>query len=550
MGSSSIPEVLVLSAFHQSQEVFMQQRMTLIAAMLVMGYTLLVAVIAIHMKNGGGYTQAALQQRKYTVVAADAQGYIYDRNFEPLVNCDTAYYAVVQPTSEAIAELIPHTEQMNAVIEGIRSEQPFSCRVDTNIFQSEDIIVVKAPLRRPARQLAQHVIGYTSDGVGVTGLEADYDSILRSTEDTVGVTYTVDALGKVLRGESPTVSPISFSNGNVVTTLDARIQRICEEAGSGITKGALVVMDVENGDILAMASFPSYSPDRLVDALEDENSPLINRCLYTYSVGSIFKLVTSAAAYNQGLIKFACECSGKTEIAGQIFRCHDWRGHGVVNMAQAMTYSCNSYFVELSRFVQPDNMRTVAQNLGFGTQIALTRSIISAGGTLPTEEALALPAEMANFCFGQGFLTASPLQITQMTCGIANDGEMPLARLIAGFSIDGKTLENEKSPMYAKSLPKNAAYFLQGLMISAINENEESNAIPEHVYAAAKTSTAQTGRYDEDGNEYCHAWITGYFPIEEPKYAVTVLCEDGGYGNDAAAPIFREIADRIVTELS
>ena len=87
-------------------------------------------------------------------------------------------------------------------------------------------------------------------------------------------------------------------------------------------------------------------------------------------------------------------------------------------------------------------------------------------------------------------------------------------------------------------------------MISAVNENEESNAVPNQVFAAAKTSTAQTGRYDEDGVEYCHAWITGYFPIESPQYAVTVLVEDGGFGNDAAAPVFRKIADRITAECS
>lgn len=527
----------------------MQKRMTLVAAMLVMGYTLLVAVIAIHMSNIR-YTQAALQQRSCTVTAAQAQGYIYDRCFRPLVNCDAAYYAVVPPTQEALKDVLAHTLDMTAVIEGIRSKKPFSCRVDTEYFACEDIIVFDVPQRRPSEPLAQHVVGYTSDGVGVTGLEADYDSILRSERDTANVTYTVDALGNVLYGEAPNVSPLRYSNGNLVTTLDADIQRICEEAGGSMEKGAIVVMDVECGDILAMASFPTYFPDRLSEALKNENSPLINRCLYTYSVGSIFKLVTSAAAYNQGLTRFATQCSGKTEIAGHTFRCHDLSGHGLVDMYQAMICSCNSYFVELSRFIQPDNMRTVAQDLGFGTQIPLTRSIVSAGGTLPSLQQLELPAEMANFCFGQGFLTASPLQVCQMTCAIANDGEMPLARLVAGYSLDGKRLENAKPPMYAKSLPRNAAYFLQGLMIAAINENPQSNAIPEHVFAAAKTSTAQTGRYDEDGNEYCHAWITGYFPIEEPKYAVTVLVEDGGYGNDAAAPIFREIADRIAVELS
>ena len=81
--------------------------------------------------------------------------------------------------------------------------------------------------------------------------------------------------------------------------------------------------------------------------------------------------------------------------------------------------------------------------------------------------------------------------------------------------------------------------------IAAVNRNEHSNAAPANTFAAAKTSTAQTGRYGEDGRELCHAWITGYFPLDKPKYAVTVLVEDGGYGNDAAAPIFRTIAETL-----
>ncbi|MDE5564908.1 MAG: hypothetical protein K2I93_07110, partial [Oscillospiraceae bacterium] len=171
--------------------------------------------------------------------------------------------------------------------------------------------------------------------------------------------------------------------------------------------------------------------------------------------------------------------------------------------------------------------------------------IVSASGSLPSLNDLSLPAEMANFCFGQGLLTATPLQVAQMTCGIANDGSMPLARLIKGYTTDGETVTDEKASVYAHSLPRNAAYYLQDMMISAINESDTSNAVPENVYAAAKTSTAQTGRYDPDGTEYCHAWITGYFPMEEPKYAVTVLVEDGGYGNDAAAPVFKAIADAL-----
>ncbi len=525
----------------------MQNRLTYIGAVLVMGFALLVANIAIHMKQGS-YSQAAAEQRLYTVTAGSAEGTIYDRKYSPLVNCETTFRAVVYPSAQAIAEVLPHLETITELIEGCKTGMPFCAQVDTDAFVCEDIIVLEVPERQPEHPLAQHVVGYTAQGEGVTGLERDYDKILRNTEDIAQVTYTVDARQQVLLGEKIAISPIQHANAGVVTTLDSQIQLICEEAGSEIGKGAIVVMEVQTGDILAMASFPDYSASGLADALEDENSPLINRCLYSYSVGSIFKLVTCAAAYQQNLTDFTAECTGQVEISGQLFRCHDWEGHGVLDMKQAMIYSCNSYFIQLSQRLDASVLRETAQNMGFGTQIALSSSIVSSAGTLPSMEDLELPAEKANFSFGQGILTATPLQIARMTCGIANNGAMPLARLVKGITLDGVTTENEKQPIYSDAMPRNMAYFLQDLMEAAVNESDSSNAAPEYVYAAAKTSTAQTGRYDANGVEYCHAWITGYFPIDNPRYAVTVLAEDGGYGNDVAAPVFREIADRITTE--
>lgn len=521
---------------------FMYRRMTLVGAVLVLSFTLLVANIAVEMQNTD-YTDASLRQSQTVLTAGQAEGMIYDRRFTPLVNQRDVYYASVIPSREAIEILLPIAEEMSPIMEGIRTGKPFICRVSTDQVDCDDIIMLTVPERRNGKLLAQHVIGYTQEHSGITGLEADYERILRGTKDTATVTYTVDAQGKVLLGEIPVVSPVRHANPGVVTTLDTDIQKLCEE--QPIAKGAVVVMDVESGDILGMASYPSYDPDKLEEAMAQEDSPLINRCLCAYSVGSIFKLMTCAAAYQEGTTDFITECTGKTEVKGQVFRCHDWRGHGVLDMKRAMTYSCNVYFVNLSTLLDPAAMRETAQRFGFGTQIVLTSSLVSASGTLPTMEDLQLPAEMANFCFGQGLLTASPLQVAQMTCGIANDGDMPLARLIRGYTEDGETVGNEKETMYAHALPRNAAYYLQDMMIAAINESDNSNAVPSNVYAAAKTSTAQTGRYNEEEIELCHAWITGYFPIEDPKYAVTVLVEDGGYGNDAAAPIFRTIAEQI-----
>lgn len=523
----------------------MERRATAVAACIVLGYAMLVANISLHMKNGG-YTQTALRQRQYTVTAGSAEGTIFDRNFTPLVNQRVEYRAVVLPTREGIQAVLPRLTDVSGFAAGVRSGEPFVCGVDGTDIASPDVTVFPIPVRQEGEQTAVHVVGYTSEGEGVTGLESDYDGILRGETDTASVTYAVDALGHILYGETADISPIEGKNAGIVTTLDARIQGICEEEGAALSKGAVVVMEVGTGDVLAMASFPTYSPDDLESALSSQDSPFINRCLYAYSVGSIFKLVTCAAAYRQGITHFTADCTGSSEISGQIFHCHDRSGHGKLDMKGAVTVSCNCYFLELSRLLDPVIMRETAQDFGFGRQIVLSSGISSTSGTLPTPEQLELPAEMGNFCFGQGFLTASPLQVTQMICGIAGGGDMPLARLIAGYTLDGKTVENPKQVMYAKAADRNLAYYIQDLMTAAVNENPDSNAVPSNVYAAAKTSTAQTGRYDEEGTEYCHGWITGFFPVEAPRYAVTVLAEDGGYGNDAAAPVFRRIAERIM----
>ena len=521
----------------------MHHRAVLSVFALLMGFFILIINLAVPMQNLH-YAQTALHQSQITITAGTAEGNIYDRNFHSFVNQKTNYYAFVNPTETSVCELLSHTEEITPVLNALKTGKPFSCQVNINQFSSPDITVLEVPERYSENPSAQHVLGYTLEHTGITGLESDYDEILRAVEDIASVSYTVDALGTVLPGAELLISPIKYRNSGIFTTLDIYIQHICEE--QDIAKGAVVVMDVQTGDILAMASFPDYTPQNIGEAVSSADSPLINRCLYAYSVGSIFKLMTCATAYTQGKKSFIANCTGSADIKNQIFRCHKLTGHGVLDMKHAVIESCNSYFVQLSQYLQPALMRETAQNFGFGTQIPLTHSIISASGTLPRIKDLNLPAEMANFCFGQGLLTATPLQITQMTCGIANDGNMPIARLIRGITTDGQTLtETEKAPMYARAVKQNAAYFLQNLMVAAINENQNSKAVPETVFAAAKTSTAQTGHYDENGTEYCHAWITGYFPIENPKYAVTVLVEDGGYGNDAAAPVFKEIADKI-----
>ena len=330
--------------------------------------------------------------------------------------------------------------------------------------------------------------------------------------------------------------------------LSVRIQRICERAGRDIDKGAIVVTDVKTGEILALASFPRFSADDIGAALTDERSPLIDRALYSYSVGSAFKLVTACEGLNEGLGGYVYDCTGSIDVSGQLFRCHKYDGHGVQTMSEAMTNSCNTYFIALSQLLDTKRYRSLAAELGFGREIYLCAGMTASAGVLPTEEELLVPAELANFSFGQGRLTATPLQVNALTCAIASGGELPLLTIMRGITVDGETVGNLKPPRRSRVMTEETAAQLRKMMIEAVYLNDSSKARPRYIRVGAKTSTAQTGRYGDDGEELCHAWITGFFPSSSPTYAVTVLVEDGGYGNDAAAPIFAEIADGIINE--
>ena len=272
----------------------------------------------------------------------------------------------------------------------------------------------------------------------------------------------------------------------------------------------------------------------------------LNRACYAYPVGSIFKLVTAACAYDAGIAyQFQWDCDGAISIGTQRFRCHDLAGHGMQNMLLAMRNSCNPYFIALSQELSGQSLLDTASALGFGTEISLTADLTASGGTLPTLEQLTLPAERANFCFGQGVLTATPLQIARMTCAIAGDGALPLGRLIRGVTENGREVLSEQKPAKASGISADTAAFLRNLMCYTAADEDFAGSVSSFSMGA-KTSTAQTGRYDADGEEYCHGWVTAFFPAQKPQYVVTVLAEDAGYGNETAAPVLKEIAAAIM----
>ncbi len=525
----------------------LQRRMTWLRLWIVLLFCVAAVYLAWLMERPE-LQQTAAGQGTYTCRAGTADGTIYDRSGTPLVNAAKACMAVVSPTPEAVAALIPYVTDTDAFYEHVQNGKPFVCQVQTADIDCPDVTVLEIPRRYEESQTAQHLIGYTAEGHGVSGLEYAYDSVLRQekTLSEWSVTFSVDGMGHALAGEQKQVRYGANPTQGVITTLDARIQRICEAAGAALQKGCIVVMDVKSGDVLGLASFPSYTTETLGEALESPDSPLINRAFYAYPVGSIFKLVTAACAWENGIAgTFQWECTGDIEIGTQRFRCHHLEGHGRQTMPLAMRNSCNPYFIALSRELTGENLLKTARAMGFGEEIQFCGSMTASGGTLPIAEQMALPAEKANFCFGQGVLTASPVQITRMTCAIAGNGSLPLGRLVRGLTENGREVLREEPALHTDGISEETAQYLRSLMCYTASDPDFQGK-PQHVTMGAKTSTAQTGRYDENGEEYCHGWVTAFFPAAEPEYAVTVLAEDAGYGNQTAAPVLRQIAAAIM----
>lgn len=484
-----------------------------------------------------------------TVYAASARGNIYDCNMNIINNTSSVKNAVILPDAQSIEAVSRYAIDYEAFYKNALNGKPFCTLISYGDFFCKNVHVFDIATQNKASNLFTHVVGYCDESSnGISGLEYAFNDILNEYSRENSVTYCIDGNGSVIAGESQKVTLAENALGGIVTTLDTRFQQICLEAAKGyIDKGAIVIMDIATGDIKAMASFPTYSYSQIETALNDANSPLINRALYSYSVGSIFKLVIASCGIDQGLEDFVYDCKGSTDIGAQTFKCHNISGHGEQNMTQALVNSCNPYFIELSVKIDAETLRSYALAFGFGKRIELAKSISSSAGTLPSLEDLSIKAEKANFSFGQGLLTATPLQICTMTCAIAGYGEMPKPRLYVGTTDDGVNVNVKNECSYSYAISVSTARKVRDFMDAVVIDNSNSNARAFNTTCGAKTSTAQTGRYDENGNEYCHSWITGYFPAQKPRYAVTVLCENGGYGNEKAAPVFKYIAEEITS---
>lgn len=492
-------------------------------------------------------TRAGAQTARSTVLPRQ-RGNFYDRNGRLLTGYTKAWYALCIPGDSSYSTLFPYVSyaEQTELYEKRNTTAPFLVRVDQdlNTFGVPTYEVAERYLPSP---IAVHLVGYLNgEEQGVAGLEAAYDDILAESSDLEIVSCMTTAQGRLLGGETPTLEVESAGTGQgVQLTLDADIQRLCEGiAGLSMTKGCILVMDTNGGEILASVSVPEYDPRNVAKSIQADDTSLINRSLSAFSAGSVFKVVLAVAAYEKGLDWFTHDCTGSVEVDGQVYRCAQGRAHGEVNLRGALEQSCNCYFVELGQLLSGKTILKTAELLGFGEPCAVAPGLKSSSGILPSEESLDNTGQLALFSFGQGGLTATPLQITAMMNSIANGGVYLPPRFVYGVVDDAIELVSEvRTAEKAAVCDEDTARVLRSMLQSVVEEGIGGDAAPKELTAGGKTGTAQTGQFDENGEELLNYWFSGFYPADYPRYTITVLQDSVIEPETSSAAIFASIAN-------
>lgn len=511
--------------------------------------TLFAAALSVRLYGlamGSGLQQAAAAQQTYVLEAARGRGTIYDCRLRPLTNVSrkTMTAAVASPAAVTAIRQQLSEDMQQTVLTRLESGKPA-------LFEGElapgtaGAVTFWTEERYGEDFAAAHVIGYVDrDGAGVCGIEAAYDDLLRVGGSSVQVRYQADAWGRTLNGTDLTVQRTDSESGiGVVLTLDRDMQQLAAEvARHSLQAGAIVILESATGKIRAMVSAPDYPPDDVEAAMQQENSPLVNRTLCAYNVGSVFKLVGACCATERGDTDLTLDCTGTLTHGGRVFQCIYGNAHGQVDLTRSVALSCNGYFIRLAERTGAAPLYRMAQQLGFGAAIGLAPGISSEAGRMPALQDLSAPAALANFSFGQGVLLATPLQVAGMVQTIANDGIRVTPTLVEGTVDSEGTLSAADAPDRVRVLSADSARSVRQMMVEAVVSGTASPAAPAQGGAGAKTATAETG-WMQQGEAVVQAWCAGFYPADTAAYTIVVFAENGRSGSRACAPIFRQIAD-------
>jgi penicillin-binding protein 2 len=449
---------------------------------------------------------------------------------------------------------------------------------------------------RPVRQyvygaLAAHLLGYVGapsdidqlpdvknfsfyqpDVEGKSQVELYFDRWIRGKP---GVRILQRNVKGQIEGEIGRKEPVQ--GNNVFLTIDGRIQYIAERALRAVGRGAAVVVNPRNGEILAMASVPSFDPNWFIPSIEpkrwksildDETDPLTNRALQGYAPGSTYKTVSGLAGLRKGLTKSSTfTCSGGVSYGNKFMKC--WvvdkhlPPHGTLTLPDALKFSCNAFFYQWGNAAGIENIVAVGKSLGLGekTGVPLTGE---EGGILPGPDWLRVvsPQERwsqgytANVSIGQGSVEATPLQMAMVVSTIANRGISYKPRLVARvLDQTGRDVIDEdtgkpvvppypeiRADLHQAGISDEQIELIRRGMWKVVNDSGGTGkrAQVKGVEVAGKTGTAQFWRGNVKDN---HTWFICFAPYQEPRYAICVMVQGAKSGGGVSAPIAQKILE-------
>lgn len=531
----------------------LEKRMRILKWSIMIMFGVLVCVFGV--LAGGIYadkTAAVIGSRNKTVTLYSLKGTIYDKQLLPLTNAKTCYYLLIDPRSfaasykETICSLCAVEEQW--LEQKLESESAFVITTTTRPERMQGVYIYEGVARYDG--IAEHLIGYVNgELVGMSGLEKSYDTQLSYFGGSKAVSFSTDGKQNLMSGLGLTLKTDegNYKNG-VITTLDKGLQLALESAmDKYVDKGAAVILDVRSGEIRAMCSLPDFDADSIESYLNGKDGELINRALTEQTVGSVFKIVVAAAAIEQGIADFEKDCAGGIAVGDLEFTCPKEGGHGACSLQSAFAESCNVYFIALGQMLGTDTVMEMAERLGFGESMEIAEGLSASAGTLP--DVTGAPAkQLANISIGQGDLMASPLQIARLMAVCANGGYLLSPTCFQGYYVDGEVRSEQWLETSERVLDAEVAEKLRQLCIATVQEGTGKAAAPEDGGAGGKTSSAQTGLFDENGKEILNTYFAGFYPAEQPQYALAVFAENGASGGATCAPVFKEVCDYICKE--
>lgn len=416
----------------------------------------------------------------------------------------------------------------------------------------------------PYDRLASRVLGFTgSDNQGIIGLEVKYEDVLKGTNGKI-LTVT-DARGIELEGVAEDrIEPVA---GNTLkTSLDYNIQSYCEQAAEKVLEEkqaegvSVLLMNPQNGEIYAMVNVPEFNlnePYRLNDKTEDQmtdeerqnrlNQMWRNRCINdTYEPGSTFKIITSAACLEEGVVSLddTFSCPGYRIVEDRKIRCHKVGGHGTETFVQGIENSCNPVFMDIGLRLGSERFCDYFEQFGL---MSLTNiDLPGEAGTIMHKREDIKAVELATMTFGQSF-QITPIQMAVTVSSMVNGGRRVTPHLgVSVLDKKGKTVKTFKYGEKEGIVSEKTSETMQELLEKVVSEGSGKNAYLEGYSIGGKTATSQT--LPRSAGKYISSFI-GFAPADDPQILGMVIIHDPQgiyYGGTIAAPVLRDIYDNVL----